>query len=314
MQKYKGEEQRDRNGQRDNDGRTHIYKKENQHDQDQSHPDQHVFFHRADRQTHQIAAVVIRQNFYVGRQDVLVQLFRFRLDSFQYILGLLAAQHHDDAFDGVVILVESELTQARRVADGDFTHIAHAHRHAILRADDHAADVLHVLDQTQAAHVIKLAALRIKSAAGVGVVHGKLLEHLRDGDVIAVEPRGIEQHLVLHHGAAKAGIIGDAADLFVLAFDHPIFESFQFLRGAIGTLQDVAINQARGAGERRESGRDAGGKVDFAEALKNDLARQIIVGVFIEGQDYIGEPVERDGALNFHLWHAVHFHFGGQSD
>src|SRR5271169_6169762 len=95
-----------------------------------------------------------------------------------------------------------------------------------LRADDDAADVLHILDQAQAAHVIKLAALRIKSAAGVGVVHGKLLEHLRDGDVIAVEPRGVEQHLVLHHGAAKSGIIGDVAHLLVLALDHPSFESF----------------------------------------------------------------------------------------
>ncbi len=183
---------------------------------------------------------------------MLVQFFGLGFDALQHVLRLLAAQHHDDAFDGVVILVESELAQARRVADGDFADVAYAHRHAILRADDHAADVLHVLDQAQAAHVIKLAALRIKSAAGVGVVHGKLLDHLRDGDVIAVEPRGIEQHLILHHGAAEAGIIGDAAHLLVLALDHPIFESFQFLRRAVGALQHVAVNQTRGAGKRRE--------------------------------------------------------------
>src|SRR6202042_2368487 len=102
---------------------------------------------------------------------------------------------------------ESELAQARRVADGDFADVANAHRNAILRADDHAANVLNVFDQAQAAHVIKLAALRIKSAAGIGVVHGKLLNDLRDGDVIAVEARGIEQHLVLHHRTAKAGVI-----------------------------------------------------------------------------------------------------------
>ena len=91
-----------------------------------------------------------------------------------------------------------------------------------------------------------MAALRIESAARVGVVHRELLKHLRHGDVIAVEPRRIEQHLILHHRAAEAGIIRDAGDLFVGALDHPVFESFQFLRGAVGTFNHVAVHQAEG--------------------------------------------------------------------
>ena len=73
---------------------------------------------------------------------MLVQFFGFRLDALQHVLRLLAAQHHDDAFHGVIGLVESEFAQPRRVADGHFANVAHAHRHAILRADDHVADVL----------------------------------------------------------------------------------------------------------------------------------------------------------------------------
>ena len=94
-----------------------------------------------------------------------------------------------------------------------------------------------VANQAEAAHVVKLAALRIKSAAGVGVVDGELLDDLRDGDVIAVEPRRIEQHLILHHRAAEAGIVRHARHLLVLALDHPIFDRFQFLRRAVGALQ-----------------------------------------------------------------------------
>ena len=172
MQENEREQQRQRDRQRHNHRGAYADQKKNQYDQHQRHAQQHVFFDRIDRQLDQIAAVIIRPNLHVWRQDVVVQFLGFRFHALQYILGLIAPQHHDDAFHRIIILVEAKLAQARRMPDRYVAHITHMHRHAVLRTDNHAANVRFVLDQSQPADVIKLPALRIKSAAGIRVVHG----------------------------------------------------------------------------------------------------------------------------------------------
>ena len=85
------EKQRQRNRERDDHRRAEAHQKENQHDQDQHHAAQQIVFDRVRRQLHQVAAVVERTHFDVRRQDVFVQLLRFRLDALQHVLRLLAA-------------------------------------------------------------------------------------------------------------------------------------------------------------------------------------------------------------------------------
>ena len=101
---------------------------------------------------------------------MLIQLLGFFFDALEHVLRLLATSHHDDAFDGIILLVEAEFAQPRGAADGDVTDVADAHRHAILRANDHVADVPRVAHQPEAANIVKLAALRVESAAGIGIV------------------------------------------------------------------------------------------------------------------------------------------------
>ncbi len=155
-----------------------------------------------------------------------VQFLGLFFHTLQNILCLLAAEHHDDAFDRVIVLVKSELAQAWRVANHNVAHIANVHRHAILRTDNHTADIRFVSDQTEPANVVKLFSLRIKSAAGVRVVQAQLLNHGRNCDVVSVEPCGIEQHLILHYRSAESGIIRDSAHLLVLPLDYPVFKRF----------------------------------------------------------------------------------------
>ena len=118
----------------------------------------------------QFAAVVIRMNLDVGRQDLVVQFFGLGLHSLQDVLRLLSAQHENDAFDGIVILLEAEFAEARRVADGYVSDIAHADGHAFVGADDDVADVIGVAHQADAANVIELSALGIETAAGIRVI------------------------------------------------------------------------------------------------------------------------------------------------
>ena len=273
MQKDEREQQRQRNGERDDDRGANAHQKRHQHDKDQSHAQQHVVLDRVDGQLHQIAAVVVGTHLYVRRQDVFVQLLGLRFDALQHILRLLAAPHHDDAFDGVIRLVEAEFAQARSVPDGHVADIADAHRHSVLRAHDDVADVRGIANQAEAANVVELAALRIESAAGVGVVDRELLHHGRHGDVVGVESCRIEQHLILHHGAAETGVVRNARHLLVFALDHPVFVGLQFLRRAVGALDHVAIDQARGTRERRQRGRHARADTSLRSAAETPPAR-----------------------------------------
>ena len=86
------------------------------------------------------------------------------------------------------------------------------------------ADVLRRVQPAQAAHVIKLSAFRIKSAAGVAVVGGKRGDDLRDGKSGAGNLRRIEQHLILHRLAAQPRIVRHALDRLILALNDPVFD------------------------------------------------------------------------------------------
>ena len=213
-----------------------------------------------------------------------------------------------------IILLIAELAEARRVADLDRADVLHADGHAIIGADNNVTDVFGVAHQAEAAHVIELAALRVESAAGVGVVGGERVDDLRNGEVIAVKARGIEQHLILHDRAAEAGVVGDAVHGAVGAFDHPVLEGLQLLRSAVRALYNVAIDKAAGTEERRHGWRNTGGKVRLRHALEDDLAREVVVGALVEGEDDVREAVERNRAHVGDARDAVQFELERERD
>ena len=103
-------------------------------------------------------------------------------------------------------------------------------------------------------------------------------------------------------------------DRAIAALDHPVFNRLQFLRAAIRTLQHVAIDQAAGAEQGRERGSYSGRQSGLRQSFKNNLPRKIIVRVFFESQDDIGQAVERDGTHHHHVRDAVHLEFEGKRD
>ena len=225
-------------------------------------------------------------------------------------MRLLAAAHEDDAFDGVVVVfpfvLKAENTEARSIADDHAADVFHANGDAVAAADDDFANVFRRFNEAEAADVVKLAALRIEAAAGVGIVGGESVENLHDGKVVVVELHGVEQDVILHRGAAEAGIVSDARNAAIGALDDPVFEGVQFHRRAIGAFDDVAIDEAAGAKERGHAGRNAGGKGGVAKTLENNLAREIGVGAVFEGENDVRETVERNGTHHLEVRRAVH--------
>jgi len=124
--------------------------------------------------------------------------------------------------------------------------------------------------------------------------------------VVAVEAGWIEQYVILHGGAAETGIVGDAWDAAIGASNNPVLHGVEFLRRTVGTFDDVAIDKAAGAEERRHAGGDAQGKSGVAEALENELAGEVWIDAFVEGEADVGESVERDGTHHLKMRGAAH--------
>ena len=104
---------------------------------------------------------------------MLIQFLSFCLDPLQHILGLIAAKHEYYAFDGVVIFLKAKFAQPGSVPDDDISNVAHPNGDTLVCAYYNIADVLSIAKESNAAHIIELATLGIKSAPGIRVVGGQ---------------------------------------------------------------------------------------------------------------------------------------------
>src|SRR5580692_1707286 len=313
MEKNESEKKSERHSERGNDGGSDADKEKDEDDKNERHAAKEVPFDGVGSDLDEIAAVVVRADFDVGGQKIAIDFDCFLLDTLENILRLLAAAHEDDAFDSVVVILfigfvlEAENAQARGNADNDAADVFDADGHAVAAAADHDfADVFRGFDEPEAADVIKLAALRVKAAAGIGVVGREGVQNLNDGQVIVVELNGVEQDVILHGGAAEAGVIGHARDAAIGALNDPGLEGVQLHRRTIGTFDDVAIDEAARAEERSHARGDAGGQSGVAEAFENDLASEVSVGAVLEGEDDVRESVKRNGTHHLEVRRAVH--------
>ncbi len=300
------EQQRQRDGRRDDQPGAEIVEEEHQYHDDQQHAAQQIARHRVHRHVDQVAAVVERHDLDVLGQDVIVEFLRLRLDPLEHVLCLLAGAQQDDAFDRVILLADAELAQPRRDADDDMADILDQHRRALVHRQHDIADILDGRQPPEPADIIELPALRIETAAAIAVVGGQRAFDLLHRQAQGGDAHLIEHHLILHRAAAEAGIVRHAGHRAVMRLDRPFLDGLQFHRRAIGALQRVAIDQARGRGQRRDRRRDAARQVDIADPVERLLARRLAVGAIGEIDHHVGQAVERDRTHDRRLGNAVH--------
>ena len=178
------------------------------------------------------------------------------------------------------------------MADHHFADVADAHGRAVPAPEHDLLDVFRTPRQAQTSDVIELAALGIETSPGVAVIRGKRIEDLRDRQVVAIEPRRVEQHLILHLRAAEAGIVGDPGHGPVSALQYPVFKGFELLRRAVRTFQHVTVNQAARAEERRQLRRHSVRKAGSGQALENHLPGKVAVRPLHESDSNLREAVE----------------------
>ncbi len=183
-----GEQQRKRNGQRNDNGAANVPQKQEQNDDDQGHAFGKIVQHRVRGVVNQIVAVQIRNDLYAGRKDVLIQPLHHGVKIFQHGGRVGALAQKDDALDHIVVVHHRPVRAMDRFADlaetnlrtlGHLRDVLHPQRRAILRLDDGLLDVLDALDQADGAHIDLLRALLNEASTGVGVAVRQLLLDLR---------------------------------------------------------------------------------------------------------------------------------------
>src|ERR1700688_943742 len=312
MKKYEREQKRQWNCQCGDESRPDTDQEKNQHDENKRHSAKQVPFDGIGGNANEITAIVERTHFYIRRQDAVVQFLGFLLHPGEDILRLFALAQQNDALNSIVILFKAENTKPWCVTYLYSSNVLHSNRNTICAAHYDFSDVLGGFKQPDTTDVIKLASLRVKPAASIGIVGSQGTDDLHHREVIAVEPRGIEQHLILHHCAAEAGVVGHAGYTSIDSLDDPVFVCFQLLWRTVRAFQNVTVDKSAGAKKRGHAGGHTGREFGVAQALKYHLPRKIGINGFIKGQSQIGKTVKRNRAHHLQMWRSVHGQFQRQ--
>src|SRR5580698_841976 len=205
VQKDRCEQQRERNGQRDDESRPSIEQKQKQNHRYQDHALGEVVHHGVQREVQQVAAIQHRNHLHARRKDAMIQLVDLLVNGFQSRFFVGAFAHQDTALDHV-----------RFVDDPPVLHMVGA-RHMAQSNFGALHNVTDVLDP--------------KSSSGLGfqdslidVVIGDLLLHLANTQSVGDKLARIHADLILAHGSTEIGNVNNIGHGLELFEQDPIFE------------------------------------------------------------------------------------------
>ena len=275
----------------------------------------------------QAGAVVYRHQLHPGWQ-ALAQLLQLLLDGGDGLEGIAARPHQDDATDDLTLAVQigdafaharaqAYLGDVAETEDGarDLLGLvnlgAHAGAHAsgslVLGRDREIAQVLEPAQVAgDADHVARL---RHFQGPGAGLAGGALdgLHEVDEGQLVAPQHVGIDDHLILLDHAANRGDLGDSGHGLELVFEEPILEAAQLGQVMLSRAihQGILIDPTDGGGVRPQlgAGRDGEARRHLAQQFQYPGTGPVGVGAIPEDDINIGIAV-----------HGIAAHGHGPSD
>ena len=174
-----GKEQREGDGEGDDDGAADVAEEEEEDERDEEDAFEEVVLDGFDGVADELGAVKEGNDFYAGREDVLVELGDFVVDACENGVGVVAFLEEDDALDGVVVVYDGAVGAvggAADLAEADFgalldgRDVADAEGGAVLGLDDGVFNVGDGVEEAEGLDVDLLGTLLNEAAAAVGVV------------------------------------------------------------------------------------------------------------------------------------------------
>jgi len=313
-----GEQHRQGNHRRRDDGGTDVAQEQKQDHDHQDRAFQQVLLHRGDGLVHQHGAVVHRHRMHALGQAA-VDLHHLLVHGLRHRAAVLADEHEHRAQHHFAAVVRGG-AGAQFAPHPNVGHVAHPDRHTARAAEDDIANVLQRLDLPGRPDQILLAALFDVARAHVAVVAVQRRHDVLQGDAQRSQTRGDRRNLVFLGIAADRVDFRHTRNVAQLRLDDPVLNLAQIggrVGRAVGLLRTVLgldrpqVNLAQAGGDRPQRGRDAGRQLVacFLDALIDQLAREVDVGAVLEDDGHLRQAIARQGAGLLQVGQARHHGF-----
>ncbi len=182
----------------------------------------------ADRRIDQEAAIEVRHQLHVRRQQFCVDLLDLGVDAVEYARRIFALEQHDDAGDHVGLFVLADDAVAFLIRQLHVADVAQQGWRAALGTDDDVAEVVERLNQADAADDECLFATHEIAAAGTRAVFLQCIDDAAETEPIRLQLVGIDLHLELHGLTAEVRHVGNTRNLLERRNDGPALQFGQF--------------------------------------------------------------------------------------
>src|SRR5580698_5010082 len=327
VQKDRCEQQRERNGQRDDESRPSIEQKQKQNHRYQDHALGEVVHHGVQREVQQVAAIQHRNHLHARRKDAMIQLVDLLVNGFQSRFFVGAFAHQDTALDHVRFVDDApvlHMVGTRHMAQSNFgalhnvTDVLDPKSRSGLGFQDSLVDVVGTGEESERADIHLLQTDFYETAAGIDVVIGDLLLHLANTQSVGDKLARIHADLILAHGSTEIGNVNNIGYGLELFEQDPIFERpelHQVVPG-IRTAQRVPIDLPRRAPVCADLRLQvlSVGKIDLRESFENLLPVPVVYRGVIENKEHERQTENGLRPQIGHVRHAGHLYLDGDGD
>ena len=313
-----GEQHRQGNHRRRDDGRSDVAQEQEQDHDHQNRAFQQVLLDRADGFVHQNSTVVDGHRMDPLRQAA-VDLHHLLVDGLRNRSAVLANQHEDRAQHHFAAVV-CGCAGAQFAPQPHVRHVAHPDWHAARAAEDDIANVLQRLDLPRCPDQVLFAALFDVTRTHVAVVSIQRRHDVLQGDAQRGQSLGYRRDLVFLGIAANRVDLRHAGHVAQLRLDDPVLNlaqvggrvghAIRFL-GAVLGLDRPQVNLAQAGGDWPQRRRDAGRQFfpRLLDAFIDQLAREVDVGAVLEDHGHLRQSIARQGTGLLQVGQARHHGF-----
>ena len=299
-----GEQHRQRNHRRRDDGRSDVAQEQEQDHDHQNRAFQQVLLDRADGFVHQNSTVVDGHRMDPLRQAA-VDLHHLLVHGLRNRTAVLADEHEHSAQHHLAAVVRGR-AGAQFTPQPHVRHVTHPYRHAARTAEDNVANVLQGLDLPRRTDQVLFAALLDIARTHVAVVAIQCRHDVLQGNAERSQASGYRCDLILLGITANRVDFSHTGHVAQLRLDDPILNLAQVccrVGHAVGFLRTVLrldrpqVNLAQAGGDWPQRRRDAGRQFfpRLLDAFIDQLAREVDVGAILEDHSHLRQPVAGQG-------------------
>ena len=315
-----GEQHRQGNHRRRDDGRADIAQEQEQDHDHQDRAFQQILLHRGDGLVHQHSAVVDRHRMHALGQAA-VDLHHLLVHGLRNRTAVLADEHEHSAQHHLAAVVRGR-AGAQFTPQPHVRHVTHPYRHAARTAEDNVANVLQGLDLPRRTDQVLFAALLDIARTHVAVVAIQCRHDVLQGNAERSQASGYRCDLILLGITANRVDFSHTGHVAQLRLDDPILNLAQVccrVGHAVGFLRTVLrldrpqVNLPQAGGDRPQRRCDADRQFIpcFLDALIDQLARKVNVGAVLEDHGHLREAIARKRAGLLQVGQARHHGFNG---